>query len=183
MATALEQRGSAILRRLPINARMAEVGVLRGALSSFLLSRSAGLDLVMVDNWQTADMQPEAYRATRDDHALHADAVRVASHKADAMAVALKYGASVIHDQSVNAAKEFPDRSFDLVFLDADHSEEGVRADIVAWLPKVKHGGWIGGHDLDNDDPRFDFSGVRRAVEARCPKFHKDLNFTWWAQV
>ena len=183
--TPLQQRGNAILRRLPPVARMAEVGVLRGALSAYLLERAPCLDLVMVDNWRTAEDQPEAYRATRDEHALHFDARRVASHKADAVRVAAKFRgrASIICDNSVSAALAFADGAFDLVFLDADHSEEGVRADIDAWLPKVKPGGWIGGHDIDNDDPRYDFSGVRRAVDALCPRFEKDENYTWWERV
>lgn len=183
--TALEQRGNAILRRLPQSATMAEVGVLRGALSSYLLSNAPGLDLVMVDNWLTTDQQPEAYRATGDDHALHTDPRRVARHKADAMRIAdLFYGrAKVCHAASVAAACAFGDGTFDMVFLDADHSEAGVRADIEAWLPKVKPGGWIGGHDIDNNDPRFDFSGVRRAVDAWFKTVDLDDNFTWFARV
>lgn len=185
MASALEQRGDAILRRLPPRARMVEVGVLRGALSNFLLAQHPGLAIVMVDNWLTTDRQPESYRATRDEHALHRSPGRVARHRADALAVACAHSgrARVIEASSVDAAAREADHSFDLVFLDADHSERGVRTDIAAWLPKVKPGGWIGGHDLDNDDARYDFSGVRRAVEAWCPKFETDDNFTWFARV
>jgi len=183
--TPLEQRGRAILRRLPNNARMAEIGVLRGALSDYLLSNAPGLHLVMVDNWLTADQQPAAYRATRCDHAMHTDPARVAGHRRDAMIVADRHAsrATIKEEWSIEIAERMPPASFDLVFLDADHSEAGVRADLAAWLPKVKPGGWIGGHDLDNDDPRFDFSGVRRAVEAWCPRFETDANFTWWARV
>lgn len=183
--TPLDQRAGAILRRLPNNARMAEIGVLRGALSDCLLRGAPGLRLVMVDNWLTADQQPEAYRATRDDHALHADAGRVAAHRRDAIAVADRHAprATIIEGWSVRVAEKIEPASFDLVFLDADHSEEGVRADIAAWLPKVKPGGWIGGHDYGNDDPRFDFSGVKRAVDAWVKAPEMDANFTWWARV
>ena len=48
---------------------------------------------------------------------------------------------------SVSAASEFPDNHFDLIFIDADHSEEAVRADVSAWLPKLKDTGHMIGHD------------------------------------
>ena len=34
-----------------------------------------------------------------------------------------------------------------MVYIDGDHRKEPVLADINAWLPKVKKGGIIGGHD------------------------------------
>jgi predicted O-methyltransferase YrrM len=60
---------------------------------------------------------------------------------------------------SVRASKEFSDEFFDLVFIDAGHSFEQVQADIKAWLPKVKEGGILAGHDYSVDWP-----GVIRAV-------------------
>jgi hypothetical protein len=36
----------------------------------------------------------------------------------------------------------------DYVYIDGDHSFKGVYRDIVAWWPKVKMGGTIGGHDF-----------------------------------
>ena len=186
MASALEQRGAAILRRLPPAAKMAEVGVLRGHLSRFLLERAPSLDLVMVDNWLTSDQQPEAYRATGDAHALHEDAWRVAAHRREAMEVAARFPARarVMEMGSVQAAAQLTG-PFDLVFLDADHSEAGVTADLAAWAHLIAPGGWIGGHDYGNDDPRYDFSGVKRAVDAWAGDrpVDLDLNFTWWVQI
>lgn len=187
MASALQQRGEAILRRLPANAQMAEVGVLRGALSALILQRAPGATLLMVDNWLTADQQPEDYRATGDAHALHDDPARVAAHRRDAMDVAEAFGwrACIAEMGSIEAAKRVQRHEFDLVFLDADHSEAGVAADLEAWAPLVKAGGWIGGHDYGNADPRYDFSGVKRAVDAWVGDrpVELDLNFTWWVRL
>src|SRR5690606_11229810 len=49
--------------------------------------------------------------------------------------------------RSVAAAKHVPDGSLDFVYIDADHSYAGVRADIAAWRPKIRAGGIIAGHD------------------------------------
>ncbi len=47
------------------------------------------------------------------------------------------------------AAMQIDDNSLDFVFIDADHSEGGVRRDIQGWLPKVKSTGWVLGHDIN----------------------------------
>jgi beta-1,4-mannosyl-glycoprotein beta-1,4-N-acetylglucosaminyltransferase len=48
---------------------------------------------------------------------------------------------------SEDAAKCYADQSIDFVFIDADHSYEAVKKDIMLWWPKVKKGGVIAGHD------------------------------------
>jgi len=48
---------------------------------------------------------------------------------------------------SLSAAKIFANYILDLVFLDADHRYEAIKADILSWLPKIKDGGIICGHD------------------------------------
>jgi hypothetical protein len=50
---------------------------------------------------------------------------------------------------SLTATATFGNGSFDLVFIDADHSYEAVKADISAWRSKVKPGGILCGHDCE----------------------------------
>ena len=59
---------------------------------------------------------------------------------------------NIITDLSVEAAKKFEDKSVDFVYIDANHAYKYVKQDIDAWLPKVKNGGIIGGHDWDWTD-------------------------------
>jgi predicted O-methyltransferase YrrM len=54
----------------------------------------------------------------------------------------------VIKNLSIGASHGFGDNTLDFVYIDAEHSYEGVRADIHAWLPKIRKGGCIGGHDI-----------------------------------
>ena len=50
---------------------------------------------------------------------------------------------------TLEAAKLIPDQSLDICFIDADHRYTGVKEDILAYLPKVKPGGIICGHDFE----------------------------------
>ena len=56
----------------------------------------------------------------------------------------------VISD-SVAAAELFADESFAWVHIDARHDYDSVVADIDAWAPKVKPGGWLSGDDYQAD--------------------------------
>jgi hypothetical protein len=53
-----------------------------------------------------------------------------------------------IKKPSVRAANKFKDGQLDLVYIDAKHDINSARADINAWLPKVKPGGYLAGHDF-----------------------------------
>lgn len=64
-----------------------------------------------------------------------------------------------------NAAKFFKEKGiqFDAVFIDAGHEESEVREDIECWLPLVKDGGTLCGHDYYYDNLIWD--GVKKAVD------------------
>jgi predicted O-methyltransferase YrrM len=52
-----------------------------------------------------------------------------------------------IVDTSDNAVKELVGKEFDFVYIDGLHTYDGVKTDIQNYLPLVKKGGVIGGHD------------------------------------
>lgn len=51
--------------------------------------------------------------------------------------------------------------NFDLIFLDAMHTHEDVKADIRRWWPRVRDGGLMVFHDYGHDH----FPGVKQAVD------------------
>lgn len=71
---------------------------------------------------------------------------------------------------SLTLAQFIPDESLDFVYIDANHHYFEVRADIDAWLPKVRKGGIIAGHDYCI----YDDIEVVRAVNDWC----KDSGYT-----
>ena len=52
-----------------------------------------------------------------------------------------------LHMLGSEASLEFEDEFFDLVYIDASHWYDDVIKDINCWLPKVKKGGYLAGHD------------------------------------
>lgn len=71
----------------------------------------------------------------------------------------------VYREYSIEAAKHFPDEYFDFIYIDADHTYEGCRADIESWYPKVKKGKFLCGDDyVRTQDPVGIKYEVKRAV-------------------
>lgn len=80
-------------------------------------------------------------------------------------------GINLINMDSVEAAQFYPDGFFDLVFIDADHTYKGCKRDILAWMPKVRKGGILCGHDYEGpmkDYPGYDFSDENLETKDFC---------------
>jgi hypothetical protein len=72
------------------------------------------------------------------------------------------------------AAQYFDDKSVDVIFVDGGHSYEVVKADIEAWLPKMKPNGIMAGHDY------MAWIGVNRALTEIFGTPHKVENDCWF---
>jgi hypothetical protein len=148
-------RAGEVLKRMPPGPIVgAELGILRGNMSAVLLER-ADLTLYMID----IRIREEA-RLVGGDRAV------------------------ILEMDSVKAASEVPDKHFDFVFVDADHTFAGAFGDIMAWKPKVKPGGWMCGHDYGKGGST---KGVDIAVHQFVERVRKPLelgeNYTWFVQL
>ena len=77
------------------------------------------------------------------------------------------------HEQ---ARPQFSDASVDVVYIDLEHSEEATGQAIDLWLPVLRAGGFMAGHDYVDL-----FPGVIAAVEARKGdlRLWGDGNWAW----
>jgi predicted O-methyltransferase YrrM len=82
-----------------------------------------------------------------------------------------------IQKTSWDAAENFSDYSLDFVFIDADHSYDSVIKDIKNWLPKVKSGGMISGHDYNNP------CGVKQAVDEFFGSKVQIFDGCWYVEI
>lgn len=62
----------------------------------------------------------------------------------------------------MEAVGDFKDESLDFVYIDGFHEFDAVMSDLIFWVPKVRPGGIIAGHDYYN----FWRAGVVTAVDA-----------------
>lgn len=56
----------------------------------------------------------------------------------------------IVRLMSVDAVSIFPDKYFDMVFIDADHCYKAIMKDIKLWFPKVKKSGFLCGDDYES---------------------------------
>ncbi len=77
---------------------------------------------------------------------------------------------------SLAAAETFKDELFDMIFIDAGHTYDDVKADILAWGNLLAPGGLLCGHDY-----HFEAPGVVEAVNELLDGF-KVCNSIWYVQ-
>ena len=81
---------------------------------------------------------------------------------------------------SIESAKKFEDNSLEFVFIDASHEYEDVKNDISAWLPKVKNGGILAGHDYHHPPIKEAIKYHQLKIESRTDEdcwIHYKTNF------
>lgn len=75
---------------------------------------------------------------------------------------------------SEEASNVILDNSLDFIFIDGNHEYNYVKPDILRWLPKVKPGGLISGHDYGQEP------GVKKAVDEIFDSIDIGHNYVWW---
>jgi spermidine synthase len=110
---------TALLAHLPKGGLVAEVGTLRGDFAREILRITEPRELHLIDIKILSTVQKMAEDASLRD--------RLRVHESD----------------SVEALMSFPDEFFDWIYIDAQHTYEGVTRDIDAARCKIKAGGFL----------------------------------------
>jgi hypothetical protein len=150
------------MRRRDEPQQIAEVGVWQGQTSRWLLTMLTRATLHMIDPF-TAGVPGTTWYDKGDKFGKRPQAQHDAHYDlAQQLARQFVPRAQVHRLPSVEAAALFPDGYLDVVFLDGAHDYDNVMADFKAWLPKVRKGGYLSGHDYHVGGNYF---GLVAAVE------------------
>ena len=171
IATHLTVREKELLYRLsamiPGRPSVVEIGSYLGASTCFLAAGVSSRQgkVYAVDTWTNIAMT-EGPRDTFADFLRHTKS--------------FEESIVVMRGMSEEVGKGFP-RCIDLLFIDGDHSYEGVCSDIRTWLPKVKNGGVLMFHDYGWAE------GVQKAVKEFIEPVQREkgrvLDNTYWTRI
>lgn len=134
----------------------AEIGVWTGEFAEELCRSVPGLRLLCVDPWREYKTYNE-----RKNNQGRLDAAYI-----EASARLKPYSATLMRMTSLEAAARVPDGSLDFAYIDANHQEPFISQDLAAWLPKVRPGGILAGHDYHANPKKPFLQQVKPAVDA-----------------
>lgn len=118
--------------------RGAEIGVLEADNSVAMLQANPRLELLCVDPWQCYEAYHDYRRQSKMDAYYEAAILKTEPYD-DRCRLVRVY--------SMDAARDVPDESLDLVYIDGNHEFDFVMEDIITWSRKVRPGGVVSGHD------------------------------------
>lgn len=149
-----------LLRRLPADAVVAEIGVNEGGFSEKILSICKPKKLVLIDVWASKRYHGGLFELVQRRFATYIAEGRV----------------EIMRDYSFAAIEKCAPQFFDWVYLDTDHSYETTHRELELLRPKMKPGGIIAGHDYIignwNDGVRY---GVIEAVREFSIKYNWEM--------
>ena len=167
-----EAERARMLSVLPEKAVCAEIGTWKGNFAAVILEHRRPAHLYLVDPWEhraEGDYADASYGGKMEGGQVSMDAMY--DEVAARFSAEVESGqVEILRQRSTDAAAALPDESLDWVYIDGDHSYEGVKADLEAYFRTVKPGGLMAGDDYGHVGSWFE-DGVTRAVDefaARC---------------
>jgi predicted O-methyltransferase YrrM len=173
----MENQYLELLENTPEGGIFVELGAYKGKSTSFIvtemINRNRDIQFYTVDTFQgdsgsTDSKEIEAYKQV-DTSKMLDEFTKNTKHLPEKL--------NVLINNSDLCAKMFEDNSVDTIFIDAGHSYEAVIKDIAAWLPKMKDGSIMAGHDYNS------WAGVKEAVDGAFDKPDKVENDCWFIKI
>ncbi len=150
------------------NGAYAEIGVFKGEFSDFLYKTLTPQRLVLIDfftgNMGSGDQNGNNFQFVNLDNIYQEMIYKYKESR----------NVEVLKGDSVAMLSTFPENTFDMIYIDADHSYEGAKRDIEIAFTRIRNGGWLMGHDYEmnmNKAMRSYEFGVKRAVDEFCTKY------------
>lgn len=156
-----------LLDSLPKDMKIAELGIFKGEFSKIILEKLIPSELFLVDLFPE-----EMYSGDKDGNNI---VLANLNEMYDQIVEEFKQfeNVKVIKSYTSDFLNSLENEYLDAVYIDADHSYDGVKADLTLSYKKVKKGGIIMGHDYTN---RM-FPGVVKAVNEFCNDFDLKISF------
>jgi predicted O-methyltransferase YrrM len=173
----MENQYLELLDNVPENGVFVELGAYKGKSTSFIVTeinnRNRNIKFHTIDTFEgdsgsNDEQEIKAYRNVNVSK-MFDEFSENTKH--------LKEHFNVIVGKSDESSKFFEDNSVDVIFIDAGHSYDSVIQDIKSWLPKIKDGGIMSGHDYNS------WSGVNKAVNEIFDKVDKIDNDCWFVKI
>ena len=173
-------------RELPASAKILEVGSWHGRSSRFIADNlPPGGQVWCVDTFNGSSGEPEMHGTAhweRGDHAFQWWWCNLQEYIESGRVVPVRMHSDNAAHTIAHLIEKGQMQKFDLIFIDGDHSEEGIKTDVEAWLPLLKDGGLICGHDYYREDEGPHWVFVRQYVEAKFPGVQKAATSIWWTR-
>ena len=148
------------LKKHNLNKLICEVGVFKGSNLIKLLKTAQPTLIYGIDNWDNTGISNHHISSNIDPNEMYNNLKQIEIDN---------YNLKIIKGLSVDTAKNFPDRFFDFIYLDASHDYSSVKNDIKAYWPKVKINGILAGHD---------YSSRKCGLKIAVNEFRDEYNIT-----
>lgn len=167
-----------MIAAIPKGGMIAELGVFKGEFSLKIDEICQPKELILIDSWSGTHIY------SGDVNGNHKNGVRQYYTGDELYNITVenvnkfKNPASIIR-LTTDILGSFSNDTFDMIYIDADHSYEGVLKDLINAYNKIKNAGYIMGHDyehnIDKTNNSYNF-GVKKAVDEFCREYNQEIS-------
>jgi hypothetical protein len=152
--------------------KICEIGIFKGDFTKIILDKLNPKELHLIDMFEGVECSGDKDGNNVVWTDLSVEYKRLQKLYENIQSVYLHKGLS--H----SVLEKFADNYFDCVYIDGDHSYDGVKADLEISLRVLRDGGFIMGHDyLINPEKTQNYYnfGVKRAVDEFCLTYNQQI--------
>ncbi len=170
------EKRNGILKHLPHNAVVAELGVYSGGFSSKITRLTKPKKLYLVDPyWRNQGLYYSYGRSKMDVFQMLVGRMK----KWDKENVA-----TIVIDFGCDFLQDMPDKYFDWIYLDTTHMYQDTLNELEIMHKKIKDNGYLAGHDW-RDNPKHIHRGIKKAINewllihTECELVIRDRHGQW----